>query len=116
MLKFAEGVSSRDWHPMCNFAATPLRSKLVTRPSLRADHWFQLLDGRWIRSEGQICTLAVDGVHVDGEDVWIQLSRGTHDANILVHVRAPATIQDVLIELEHSPLNGHQQIDVSRAA
>ena len=81
-----------------------------------ADLWFDLLDGRWVRSGRKTSKLLVQGIHVDGEAVWIQVARSEQPTSrLLLHVWPQATIRDVLSALRESPA-GKDRIEVLHAA
>jgi hypothetical protein len=81
-----------------------------------ADVWFDLLDGRLVTSGRSTSKLLVQGIHVDGDAVWIQVARSEQpNSRLLLHVRSHATIRDVLAALRESP-PGRDRIEVPRAA
>ena len=81
-----------------------------------ADLWFDLLDGRWVRSGRKASKLLVQGIYVDGEAVWIQVARSEQPTSrLLLHVWPQATIRDVLSALRESPA-GKDRIEVLHAA
>ena len=79
------------------------------------DLWFDPLDGRQVTSGHQVSKLLVQGIHVDGDTVWIQVARSDQPSSrLLLHVRPQATIRDVLAALRESPAG--DRIEVPRAA
>ena len=80
-----------------------------------ADLWFDLLDGRIITDSQQTSKLLVQGIHVDGDAVWVQVARAEQPwSRFLLHIRPRATIRDVLSAL--SEASGSERIEVPHAA
>ena len=89
---------------------------METRSPLLADLWFDLLDGRLVPDGQKTSKLLVQGIHVDGDAVWIQIARAERPGSrLLLHVRPPATIRDVLAALRASS-SGEDRIEVPHAA
>ena len=81
-----------------------------------ADLWFDLLDGRQVMNGQKPTKLLVQGIHMDGESVWIQVARTEQPASrLLLHVGPHATVHDVLTALRETP-SGRDRIEVSHAA
>jgi hypothetical protein len=81
------------------------------------DLWFDLLDGRQVMSGPNTSRLLVQGIHVDGESVWIQVVSNEQPASrLLLHVGPHATVHDVLAALRESANGGDRRIEVSHAA
>lgn len=84
--------------------------------SLLADLWFDLLDGRQVTTGQRTSRLLVQGIHVDGDSVWIQVARSEQPTSrLLLHVQPHVTIGDVLTALRETPA-GRDRIEVSHAA
>ena len=79
-----------------------------------ADFWFDLLDGRMV-TDGRK-KLLVQGIHVDGDTVWVQVARAEQPlSRLLLHIRPRATIRDVLAALREAS-TGSDRIEVPHAA
>jgi hypothetical protein len=77
-----------------------------------ADFWFDLLDGRMV-TDGR---LLVQGIHVDGDTVWVQVARAEQPlSRLLLHIRPRATLRDVLAALREAS-TGSDRIEVPHAA
>jgi len=81
-----------------------------------ADLWFDLLDGRMVTNGPKTSRLLVQGIHIDGDAVWIQIARAEQPGSrLLLHVRPPATVRDVLAALRASS-SRDDRIEVPHAA
>ena len=87
----------------------------MQRKSPLADLWFDLLDGRIVTDGQKTSKLLVQGIHVDGDTVWVQVARAEQPwSRLLLHIRPQATIRDVLVALRETP--GSDRIEVPHAA
>ena len=81
-----------------------------------ADLWFDLLDGRMVKRGQQTSKLLVQGIHVDGDAVWVQVARAEQPwSRLLLHIGPRATILDVLEALREAS-SGSDRIEVPHAA
>ena len=55
--------------------------------------WFRALDQRVIRIGVREWLVQVTGIHVQGDDVWIQIADGNNGNSILLHVTAVTPIE-----------------------
>jgi hypothetical protein len=81
----------------------------------RTWQWFQILDGRLISSRDRTWIVRVNGIHVDGDDVWVQITRGNNASALLLHLGPHAEIADVTAALQAAP-HHETRLDVARAA
>lgn len=80
-----------------------------------ADLWFDLLDGRTVADGQKTSKLLVQGIHVDGDAVWVQVARAEQPwSRFLLHIQPRATIRDVLAAL--SDASDSDRIEVPHAA
>ena len=87
-----------------------------TTSSPLADLWFDLLDGRQVTSGQNTIKLLVQGIHVDGESVWVQVARNDQPVSrLLLHIGPHVTVHDVITALRETP-SGRDRIEVSHAA
>lgn len=65
-----------------------------------ADRWYVALDNQRIDVNGLSWVVQVDGIHTDGADLWIQLSRvGFDGRGVVLHVMPGVEIDQALREL-----------------
>lgn len=109
------GAIAPIWYHICSFVQREKWCPMGTTLSL-ADLWFDLLDGRQVMNGQKPTKLLVQGIHMDGESVWIQVARTEQPASrLLLHVGPHATVHDVLTALRETP-SGRDRIEVSHAA
>jgi hypothetical protein len=61
-----------------------------------ADRWFQTLDHRQIDVGTRRWTARVMGIHLDGQEAWIQIAAGrAQDKNLVLHLSGWTTIDQV---------------------
>jgi hypothetical protein len=62
-----------------------------------ADRWYLALDNQRLQIGARSWVVQVDGIHSQGEDLWIQLSRiGIDDRGLVLHVTAGVEIEEAL--------------------
>jgi hypothetical protein len=73
------------------------------------------LDQRRVRTARAACTVAVYGVHVDSDGVWLQV--GLHDGDdhyLVLHVPYQATAEDALATLQKCDFERSDVVEVCR--
>lgn len=65
-----------------------------------ADRWYAALDNQRIDVSGRSWVVQVDGIHTQGEDLWIQLTRvGFEGRGVVIHVTSSVGIDHALRSL-----------------
>ena len=65
--------------------------------AMRADALFQELDGRELRTGFSRWRASVLGIHMDGDDAWIQLSLvGPSNCSVVLHLLPTAAISGAI--------------------
>jgi hypothetical protein len=85
-----------------------------------ASWWFKQLDGRRLVGNDWTAVALVHGVHIHGDEVWLQFGFARdRSSSVLLHVGPDATLDDVIVALEvayeQDRATGHL-IDVRHAA
>ena len=62
-----------------------------------ADRWYVALDNQRIDFNGRSWVVQVDGIHTQGDDLWIQLSRvGFEGRGVVLHITPGVGIEQAL--------------------
>jgi hypothetical protein len=70
-------------------------------PGSDADAWFSALDDRTIELGRNRCIARVQGIHANGDGLWIQLAcEGQQDISVVVRVTSATRVDDVLERLK----------------
>jgi hypothetical protein len=71
-----------------------------------ADRWFQTLDHRQIDVGTRRWTARVMGIHLDGQEAWIQIAAGrTQEKNLVLHLSGWTTIDQVVAAMKTRSLD-----------
>jgi hypothetical protein len=66
-----------------------------------ADRWFQTLDHRQIDVGTRRWTAHVMGIHLDGQEAWIQIAAGrAQEKNLVLHLSGWTTIDQVVAAMK----------------
>jgi hypothetical protein len=69
-------------------------------PSL-ADRWFHTLDLRRISVGKRQWTARVTGIHLDGEEAWIQIAAGRQqDRSLVLHLSSWTTVDEAMTAMK----------------
>ena len=70
-------------------------------PGSDADAWFSALDDRTIELGRNRCLARVQGIHANGDGLWIQLTcEGHQEVSVVVRVTSATRVDDVLQRLK----------------
>jgi hypothetical protein len=62
-----------------------------------SDRWYLALDNQRLKIGARSWVVQVDGIHSQGEELWIQLSRiGFEDRGLVMHVTPGVEIEEAL--------------------
>jgi len=71
-----------------------------------ADRWFQTLDQRQIDVGTRRWTARVMGIHLDGQEAWIQIAAGrAQEKNLVLHLSGWTTIDQVVAAMKTRSLD-----------
>jgi len=71
-----------------------------------ADRWFQTLDQRQIDIGTRRWTARVMGIHLDGQEAWIQIAAGrAQEKNLVLHLSGWTTIDQVVAAMKTRSLD-----------
>jgi len=71
-----------------------------------ADRWFQTLDHRQIDVGTRRWTARVMGIHLDGQEAWIQIAAGrAQEKNLVLHLSGWTTIDQVVAAMKTRSLD-----------
>ena len=86
----------------------PVRATAEESDSVQnlADRWFQTLDQRQIDVGTRRWTARVMGIHLDGQEAWIQIAAGrTQEKNLVLHLSGWTTIDQVVAAMKTRSLD-----------
>ena len=70
-------------------------------PGSDADAWFSALDDRTVELDHNSCIARVQGIHANGDVLWIQLTcEGHQEVSVVVRVTSATRVEDVLQRLK----------------
>jgi len=71
-----------------------------------ADRWFQTLDHRQIDIGTRRWTARVMGIHLDGQEAWIQIATGrAQEKNLVLHLSGWTTMDQVVAAMKARSLD-----------